>query len=180
MAKKIKSLIENLKQEVDEHKNTENELLEAKRLAEEHATSAELQRNFSQLTLQSIIDGVITTDFSGNITSMNPMAEQLTGWSIDEANGTPISAVMHILDEATRKRIENPIENIENRSVFDEAVSAILIQNDSGIETPVEYIAAPMQSRDRTIIGIVIIIHDESVQRSLNRQLTYQATHDAD
>jgi len=179
MTEKIQSLIGNLKKEVDEHKKTEKELLTAKQLAEEHAASAELQRNFSQLTLQSIIDGVITTDFSGNVTSMNPMAEQLTGWSIDEANGKPISSIMHILDESTRKRIESPIENIEDRSVLDEPASAILIQNDSGIETPVEYIAAPMQSNDSAIIGIVIIIHDDSVQRSLNRQLTFQATHDA-
>jgi diguanylate cyclase (GGDEF)-like protein len=63
--------------------------------------------------------------------------------------------------------------------VLDEPVSAILIQNDSGIETPVEYIAAPMQSNDSKITGTVIIIHDESVQRSLKRQLTFQATHDA-
>ena len=179
MTKNIQCLIENLKKEVDEHKNTEKKLLEAKQLAEVHAISAELQRNFSQLTLQSIIDGVITTDFSGNITSMNPMAEQLTGWSIDEANGNPISNIMHILDDSTRKPIESPIENIENRSVLDEPVSAILIQSDSGIETPIEYVVAPMQSNDRAIIGIVIIIHDESVQRSLNRQLTFQATHDA-
>jgi len=179
MTGKIQHLIENLRTEVDDHKNTEKKLLEAKQLAEEHASSAELQRNFFQLTLQSIIDGVITTDFSGNITSMNPIAEQLTGWSIDEANGNPVSNIMHILDESTKNRIENPIENIENRSVLDEPVSAILIQNDSGIETPVEYIAAPMQSIDSAIIGIVIIIHDESVQRSLNRQLTFQATHDA-
>ncbi len=179
MTEKIQSLIENLKKEVDEHENTEKKLLAAKKLAEEHATSAEIQRNFSQLTLQSIIDGVITTDFSGNITSMNPMAEQLTGCSMEEANGNPISSIMNILDESTGKRIENPIENIENRSMLDEPVSAILIQNDSGIETPVEYIAAPMKSNDSTIIGTVIIIHDESVQRSLNRQLTFQATHDA-
>jgi len=179
MTQKIQTLIEDLKNEVDEHKNTEKELMAAKQLAEEHARSAELQRNFSQLTLQTIIDGVITTDFSGNVTSMNPMAEQLTGWSIDEAIGKPISSIMHILDEATRKRIENPIANIENRSVLDEPVSAVLIQKDSSIETPVEYIAAPMQSNDSAIIGIVIIIHDESVQRSLNRQLTFQATHDS-
>jgi len=179
MTEKIQRLIENLRKEVDEHTNTEKKLLEAKQLAEEHALSAELQKNFSQLTLQSIIDGVITTDLSGNITSMNPMAEQLTGWSLEEANGNPISSIMHILHESTSKRIENPIENIENRTVLDEPVSAILIQNDSGIETPIEYVAAPMQSNNSAIIGIVIIIHDESVQRSLNRQLTFQATHDA-
>ncbi len=179
MTHKIQSLIENLKKEVDEHRETEKKLLEAKQQAEEHALSAEHQRNFSQLTLQSIIDGVITTDISGNITSMNPMAEQLSGWSKEEAQGNSISTIMHLVDESTKKRIENPIENIENRSVLDEPVSAILRQNDSGIETPVEYVVAPMRNNDSAIVGIVIIIHDESVQRSLNRQLSFQATHDA-
>ena len=179
MTQKIQSLIENLHKEVDEHKITEKKLLEAKEQAEKHALSAENQRNFSQLTLQSIIDGVITTDISGNITSMNPMASQLSGWSEEEARGKSISSIMHILDESTKKRIDNPIENIENKSVLDEPVSATLIQNASRIETPIEYVAAPMRNNNNIIVGIVIIVHDESVQRSLNRQLTFQATHDA-
>jgi diguanylate cyclase (GGDEF)-like protein/PAS domain S-box-containing protein len=179
MTDKIQSLIENLEKEVAEHRKTENRLVQAKEQAEQHAASAEHQRNFSQLTLQSIIDGVITTDISGNITSMNPMAEQLSGWSREDAHGKPISDVMRILDESTKKRIDNPIENIEYRSVLDEPVSAILKQNESGIETPVEYVVAPMRNNNSVIVGIVIIIHDESVQRSLNRQLTFQATHDA-
>ncbi len=179
MTHKIQSLIENLKQEVEEHKRTEKKLLQAKEQAEQHAISAENQKNFSQLTLQSIIDGVITTDISGNITSMNPMAEQLSGWPKEDAHGKPISSVMHILDESTRKRIENPIANIEERSVVDKPISAILMQNESRIETPIEYVVAPMRNNESMIIGIVVIIHDESVQRSLNRQLTFQATHDA-
>ena len=179
MTHKIQSLIEHLKKEVTEHRNTEKKLLQAKEQAEQHAVSAENQKNFSQLTLQSIIDGVITTDISGNITSMNPMAEQLSGWSRENAHGKSISDIMHILNESSRQRIDNPIENIEHRSVLDEPVSAILIQNESGVETPVEYVMAPMRNNDSMIVGIVIIIHDESVQRSLNRQLTFQATHDA-
>jgi diguanylate cyclase (GGDEF)-like protein/PAS domain S-box-containing protein len=179
MAHKIQSLIENLKNEVAEHRKTANKLLQAKEQAEQHAVSAETEKNFSQLTLQSIIDGVITTDISGNITSMNPMAEQLSGWSREDAHGKSIADIMHLVNESTKKRIDNPIENIESRSVLDEPVSAVLIQNESGVETPVEYIAAPMRNSDSAIVGIVVIIHDESVQRSLNRQLTFQATHDA-
>jgi diguanylate cyclase (GGDEF)-like protein len=86
---------------------------------------------------------------------------------------------MHALDEVTRKHIYDPTENIENKTVLDESISAILIQHNSGIETPVEYIVAPMRNTDDVIAGIVIIIHDESIQRNLNRQLTFQATHDA-
>jgi len=179
MAGQIQALIENLQHEVKEHRKTEAKLREAKEQAETHAHTAANQRNFSQLTLQSIVDGVITTDTAGRVTSLNPMAEQLTGWTAEQAVGKLLVQVMHALTEETREQIYDPIENIELKSVLDEPVSAILIRKDGKMETPVEYVVAPMRDPNDDIVGIVIIIHDESVQRSLNRQLTFQATHDA-
>ncbi|MCK4833854.1 MAG: EAL domain-containing protein, partial [Gammaproteobacteria bacterium] len=179
MVKKIQSLISDLTTEVEEHKRTEKKYKQAKETAESHAQHAEQQSNFLHMTLQSIVDGVITTTIDGYVKSINPMAEQLTGWSEAEAIDKPLLQVMHALKEDTHKRIYDPIENIEYKSVLDEPISVILIQNNSKIETPVEYIVAPMRDHEDEIAGIVIIIHDESVQRSLNRQLTFQATHDA-
>ena len=179
MVGKIQSLINELTTEVEEHKITEEKFKQAKEEAEQHALNADTQSNFLHMTLQSIVDGVITTTTDGYIKSINPMAEQLTGWSETEAKGKPLVQVMHAINEETRKRIYNPIENIEHKTVLDEPVSASLIQNNRNIETPVEYVVAPMRNHDDEIAGIVIIIHDESVQRSLNRQLTFQATHDA-
>jgi len=179
MVGKIQSLISDLKQEVTSHEKTEHKLQQAKEAAEQHARLAEQQSNFLHMTLQSIVDGVITTNIDGYVKSLNPMAEQLTGWTEAEALDKPLVQVMHALKEDTHKRIYDPTENIEYKTVLDEPTSAILIQNNSNIETPVEYIAAPMRDHEDKIAGIVIIIHDESVQRSLNRQLTFQATHDA-
>jgi diguanylate cyclase (GGDEF)-like protein/PAS domain S-box-containing protein len=179
MVSEIQSLIDDLKNEVLKHEKTEEKLKQAKEKAEQHAQYVKKQSNFLHMTLQSIVDGVITTDINGYVQTINPMAEQLTGWSETEAEGKPLVQVMHALREDTNKRIYDPIENIEFKSVLDEPVNAILIQNHSGIETLVEYITAPMRDHEDKIAGIVIIIHDESVQRSLNRQLTFQATHDA-
>ena len=179
MVGKIQSLIDDYKKEVEDHKKTEGKFKQAKDTAEQHARHAEQQSNFLHMTLQSIVDGVITTTIDGYIKSINPMAEQLTGWTESEAIGKPIVQVMHALEEDTHKRIYDTTENIEYKSVLDEPISAILIQNNSNIETPVEYVVAPMRDHEDEIAGIVIIIHDESVQRSLNRQLTFQATHDA-
>lgn len=64
-------------------------------------------------------------------------------------------------------------------SVLDTPIAANLVQHVSNIETPIEYITAPMRDSRNNIVGIIIIIHDESMQSSLNRQLTFQATHDA-
>ncbi len=179
MVGKIQSLISDLKHEVIKHEETENKLKKEKEKAESYAQHVKQQSNFLHMTLESIVDGVITTNTEGHIQSINPMAEQLTGWSKADAKGKPIVQVMHALNEETHKRIYDPTENIEFKSVLDEPVSAILIQQGSKIETPVEYIVAPMRDHHDNIAGIVVIIHDESVQRSLNRQLTFQATHDA-
>ena len=179
MVGKIQSLINDLTNEVEDHKKTEQKFKQAKETAESHAKYAERQSNFLHMTLQSIVDGVITTTIDGYVKSINPMAEQLTGWTEAEALDKPLVQVMHALNEETHSRIYDPTENIEYKTVLDEPISAILIQNNSGIETPVEYVVAPMRDHEDEIAGIVVIIHDESVQRSLNRQLTFQATHDA-
>ncbi|PCJ87097.1 MAG: hypothetical protein COA54_06215 [Thiotrichaceae bacterium] len=179
MVRKIQALINDLQDEVIQHKKTEEKFKKAKDIAEKHAQQAKKQSNFLHLTMQSIVDGVITTDTSGYIKTINPTAEQLTGWPESEAEGKPLVQVMHTLNEETLKRIYNPTENVEHKTVLDKPTNAILIQRNSNVETPVEYIVAPMRDHEDKIAGIVIIIHDESVQRSLNRQLTFQATHDA-
>ncbi|MCK5395969.1 MAG: EAL domain-containing protein [Gammaproteobacteria bacterium] len=179
MVGKIQSLIDDLKDEVAKHQKTEDKFKREKEKAEKHSQHVKKQSNFLHMTLQSIVDGVITTDIDGYVQTINPMAEQLTGWTEAEAEGKPLVQVMHALKEDTHKRIYDPTENIEFKTALDEPISAVLIQNNSNIETPVEYIVAPMRDHDDEIAGIVIIIHDESVQRSLNRQLTFQATHDA-
>ena len=179
MMGRVQLIIQDLESEIDGHKSTEEKLNGAVKDAKQQVANSEHQNNFLQMTLQSIVDGVITTNTSGYITSINPVAEQLTGWSCEEALDKPVVQIMHAIYEDSRKRIYAPIENIENKSVLDEPIKVILVQHGSNIETPVEYVAAPMLDSEDKMVGIVIIIHDESTQRTLNRQLSFQATHDA-
>lgn len=178
-ARRIDALTDDLENEISTHNNTEEKLWLAIEQAEDNALKAETQRNFLRMTLKSVIDGVITTDTSGHITYINPIAEQLTGWTEEDAHDKPLVQVFHAIDTESHERIYDPTENIKNKSVLEEPVSAILIQNNTQIKTPVEFIATPMLDGDDNTMGSVIIIHDESAQRSLNRQLTFQATHDA-
>src|SRR5260370_28381344 len=67
------------------------------------------QRQWLQVTLSSIGDGVITTDAEGNVTFLNPVAQSLTGWSQDEAAGVPLDAVFKIVNEETRRTVANPV-----------------------------------------------------------------------
>jgi PAS domain S-box-containing protein len=66
------------------------------------------QRQWLQVTLSSIGDAVITTDAEGNITSLNPVAQALTGWTPEEAIGAPLDTVFKIVNEETRETVENP------------------------------------------------------------------------
>ena len=58
-----------------------------------------MEKERAQITLHSIGDGVITTDHTGNIDYMNPMAEALTGWRYHQAMGLSLEAVLHLEDE---------------------------------------------------------------------------------
>src|SRR5262252_9951884 len=66
------------------------------------------QRKWFETVLASIGDGVITADSDGKVTLLNPVAEQLTGWSAAEAKGQPLEKVFHIINEDTRGEVDNP------------------------------------------------------------------------
>jgi PAS domain-containing protein len=61
------------------------------------------ERERAKVTLNSIGDAVLCTDSSGNVTYLNVVAEQMTGWSLEEASGRPASEVFRIIDGVTRQ-----------------------------------------------------------------------------
>jgi PAS domain S-box-containing protein len=68
------------------------------------------QKEWLHTTLTSIGDAVIATDPDGLITLMNPVAEKLTEWQSEEAIGKPLAEVFRIVNQETRKPVENPVE----------------------------------------------------------------------
>ena len=80
----------------------------------EQAIFAEKER--AQVTLESIGDAVISTDAEGRIEYINPVAENLTAWSLSEARGQPIGAVLNLVNELTREPIENSLNVALGRS----------------------------------------------------------------
>ncbi len=143
---------------------------------------AELQlaeeKEKAQVTLQSIGDAVLTADAEARVEYMNPVAEQLTGWTNSEAAGRPVSEVFQVLNEATRTPIDSPILRClrEDRNV--ELPEPALLINRRGQEISVQDSAAPIRDRTGRLIGAVMVFHDVSQERRLQRALAYQATHD--
>lgn len=121
-----------------------------------------LSENNLRITLNSIGDAVITTDTDGRITRMNPMAEQLTGWSADEAVGIPLPEVFHIINAHTRAPEINPAKKVlENGEAVGLANDTVLIHRD-GREYQVADSGAPIRGVDGRIEGVVLVFRDIS------------------
>ncbi len=136
------------------------------------------EKERAQVTLQSIGDGVITTDADGNIDYINPVAQDLTEWDMRGARDKHIAKIMTIVNERTRVNVENPVVRClkEGRTVT-LAENSILITK-SGEEVPIQDSAAPIRDRIGNIIGSVMVFHDVSKETRLFRQINYQASHD--
>jgi PAS domain S-box-containing protein len=136
-----------------------------------HAAAAlEAQREWLDRTIGSIGDAVIATDADGRISFMNPVAEQLTGWSTDEARGHDCEDVFHIVNEATRTVVESPIRRVlRDGRVVGLANSTTLIARD-GSERPIDDSGAPIRGRDGHILGVVMVFRDVSDRRRVEAE----------
>ncbi|HUY83475.1 MAG TPA: EAL domain-containing protein, partial [Steroidobacteraceae bacterium] len=133
----------------------------------------------AQVTLQSIGDAVITTDSTGRIDYMNPVAESLTGWESREAQGRLIGEVLTVIDEATREAGECPVMRcLREGHVLGLAEHTVLVTR-LHREIAIQDSAAPIRNRDGEAVGAVMVFHDVSKERRLHRALHYQASHDA-
>ncbi|MDF1764335.1 MAG: PAS domain-containing protein, partial [Oleibacter sp.] len=137
------------------------------------------QHELLHVTLESIGDAVITTDALGNTKWLNPMAERMTGWTLAEAVGRPLSQVFRIVNEDTRLQAESPVENcIKQGKIVGLASNTVLISR-SGDEYGIEDSAAPIRNSQGEMLGVVLVFHDVTEQRRLSGEVNYQATHDA-
>ena len=136
------------------------------------------EKERAQVTLQSIGDGVITTDADGNVDYINPVAQDLIGWDMRSAKGTRVTEIMMIINEHTRATVENPVVRcLKEGRVVTLAENSVLITR-KGEEVPIQDSAAPIRDRIGNIIGSVMVFHDVSKESRLFRQLSYQASHD--
>ena len=143
----------------------------------EQAVFAEKER--AQVTLQSIGDAVISTDAEGRIEYINPVAESLTAWTLEEARGRPIGEVLSLVNEITREPIENPLLCVLGGAEMGVPADHSVLITRSGHEVAIQESAAPICDRQGRVIGAVIVFHDVTKERRLKRALSYQASHDA-
>ncbi|MEO7939253.1 MAG: PAS domain S-box protein [Burkholderiaceae bacterium] len=127
--------------------------------------AAKQQAEQLRITLRSIGDGVITTDASGLVVSLNAVAATLTGWDADEAVGLPLENVFRIINEATRRPVENPaLRAVAEARIVGLANHTILIAKD-GTESHIDDSAAPIQDETGKVQGAILVFRDISARR---------------
>ena len=125
------------------------------------------QKQHLEVTLNSIGDGVITTDAEGNINQINPAAEHLTGWTTLEARGLPVSTVFSIVNASTREPISNPVEEVlgTGNTVYLSNHTTLIAKD--GAEYQIADSAAPIRDSDQKISGMVLVFNDVTEQYHL-------------
>ncbi len=135
------------------------------------------QQQWLRVTLDSIGDGVITTDVAGKVTSLNPVAEELTGWRIAEALNRPLGEVFNIINEKTRQPASNPVARVfKEGKVVGLANDTALISRD-GKERAIEDSAAAIKDSRGRILGVVMVFHDVTEKRRAEVALREREEH---
>lgn len=134
----------------------------------------------AQFTLESISEGIITTDNEGRIDYVNLAAESMTGANRDDAVGHKTGELFTLIDEADRRALGDPVERcLSIRRRVNMGRRALLVSRDGQHEHSVEITASPIRGPGTNMSGTVVVMHDVAELRGLTRQMSYQAAHDA-
>jgi PAS domain S-box-containing protein len=144
-------------------------------LAKANAT-LRYEREMLRITLTSIGDAVITTDFEGRVTFLNSVAQTLTGWSHKDSEGQPLDSVFTIINEHSRTKVENPaLRALKEGTIVGLANHTLLIAKD-GTERAIDDSAAPIRHEAGDIAGAVLVFRDVTEQRKAERSARFLAS----
>ena len=123
------------------------------------------------ITLNSIGDAVIATDADGRITRMNPTAERLAGWRLEEARGQLLPDVFRIINADTGQTMTNPVQLVMERGqVVGLANHTVLLARD-GKEHQIADSAAPIRNPGGEIVGVVLVFSDVTEKYEMEKAL---------
>ncbi len=151
------------------------EVLDVRPMLEQHHTW-ELH---TQAILSSIADAVITTDLKGRITYMNSVAEELTGWRLQQAKDMPLEEVFNVVDENSRIPVIEPVYRcLKNGEVVIGDEHELVLLHRDGIGIAIEESFAPIRDERNEVQGVVVVFRDVSHARRMAAQISWQASHD--
>ncbi|MFD1802465.1 diguanylate cyclase domain-containing protein [Mixta tenebrionis] len=131
------------------------------------------------ITLDAIGEAVISVDEELRVNFMNPVAEQMSGWTQEQAEGKPISAILRITHGAYGAEMENILRcSLPNAAPVTDPDRDLILHNVSGEQFAIHYSMTPLKTLEGKNIGSVLVIQDVSESREILRRLHYSASHD--
>jgi diguanylate cyclase (GGDEF)-like protein/PAS domain S-box-containing protein len=137
-----------------------------------------VEKERAQVTLNSIGDAVICTDRSGNITFLNLAAQNMSGWSRQQAAGRPMREIFRLLDASNREPVPNPMQTAVGKKQTLQLPSSCIFVRHDGFEIPVEDSVSLICDRDGQPDGAVIVLRDVSGAQAMALLMTHSAQHD--
>ncbi|MEW6561609.1 MAG: EAL domain-containing protein [Pseudomonadota bacterium] len=132
------------------------------------------EKERAEVTLSSIGDAVIVTDAVGKIEYMNPTAEALTQWGLQEARGKLRLEIFHVVDARSRQVVADPVERTIREGRGGALGSDLVLIGREGKEYAIEGTAAPMHDADGKIRGVVLAFYDMTEKRQALNELERQ------
>lgn len=129
------------------------------------------QRELLKVTLASIGEAVIATNDAGLILYANPVAEQLTGWTAEEAMGQSVAHILHFVSEHTGDTIESPVERVLREGETVTLTAGTVLRRRTGAAVPVECNASPIRTAAGHVIGSVFAVRDDTLRRQAEQTL---------
>lgn len=152
------------------NRQVEQLLTEIRRRRESEAALA-TERERLAVTLASIGDGVVTVDTEARVVLLNPIAEQLTGWTADEARGLPLEAVFRIFDERSGAPAVDPVGKVLRTGRIVGLANHTALEARDGTRRSIADSAAPIRAHDGSILGVVLVFRDVTHQHRIEEAL---------
>ena len=141
---------------------------------------SDIGRGRAQATIDSLGDGLVTTDSYGRIEFMNPAAEQLLGRTLREVSGQQFADVVTVHEEADRRALADPVRQCLAAGVrVSLGRRTMVLTRADGAERSIELSVSPLVGEHGETAGAVVMLHDVTELRGIARQMSYQASHDA-
>jgi PAS domain S-box-containing protein len=147
-------------------------ILQDLNLRERHAQELHAREEWFRVTLTSIGDAVIATDKEGSVTFLNPVAEKLTGTTMERAKGKNIQKVFPILNELTHMPAENPVQKVLEVGEVVGLANHTVLQRQDGTQIPIEDSAAPIRGDQGELLGVVLVFRDVTNDRKAQESMS--------
>jgi len=121
-------------------------------------------------TLESIGDAVLATDLQSRVTYLNPIAEQLLGYTTQQAMERPLEKIFRIVNAETRQPVPCPVERVLREGIIVGLANHTLLLRPDGSELPIDDSAAPIKDSDGQLLGVVLVFRDVSERYNAARQ----------